>query len=117
MMQLAILPGPGSPTDLDSFLLPVIDEFTHLGQHGMAVKLDGIEVCRSKAYMVMATGDIPAVASMCHHSGHTSTHGCRICTIVTERLDSRQCFKIHNSRIRVADNFINPRIYNNVSFI
>ncbi|KAG1436883.1 hypothetical protein G6F56_013365 [Rhizopus delemar] len=41
--------------------------------------MSGKELCRAKVHLPMASGDIPAVAEMMHHSEHTSVYGCRIC--------------------------------------
>lgn len=92
MIQLAILPGPNSPKDLDSFLKPIIDEFKDLSNHGLVVRKNGNVICQSKVNLVIATGDIPAAASLAHHSGHMSKNGCRLCRIVTERVNSRTCY-------------------------
>ena len=37
--------------------------------------------CTYKAKLVHVVGDIPGVADLCCHSGHTSYTGCRMCTI------------------------------------
>jgi hypothetical protein len=67
MLQFAILPGPNYPKNIDTFLKQIIDEFYLLSTKGMLVQKDGIEVCRAKVNLVMATGDIPAVADLAHH--------------------------------------------------
>ncbi|OAD67127.1 hypothetical protein PHYBLDRAFT_151731 [Phycomyces blakesleeanus NRRL 1555(-)] len=58
---LAILPGPKKPTHLDSFLG------------------NGVEVCRAKIHLLLASGDIPAVADMTNIGSHASLFGCQIC--------------------------------------
>ena len=80
-IQLACLPGPKKPKDLDSFLRPIVDELLDLSKHGLIVRKSGRELCRAKVHLLMASGDIPAVAEMMHHSGHTSVYGCRICKV------------------------------------
>ncbi|KAI9329150.1 hypothetical protein BD770DRAFT_404290 [Pilaira anomala] len=57
MFQLAILPG--KVKDLDSFLLPIVDEIKSLGEHGLIVKNYDGETIKAKVHLVMATGDIP----------------------------------------------------------
>ncbi|KAI9476581.1 MAG: hypothetical protein EXX96DRAFT_507889 [Benjaminiella poitrasii] len=82
LIQLAIIPG--KPVDLDSFLIPIIDEIISLGKHGLIInKLDGEKIV-SKVHIVMASGDIPQVAKVCHHKGHNSTYGCRVCSVKGE---------------------------------
>ena len=79
MLQLAFLPGPKKPTRPDSFLRPIIDELENLETHGLVVKRGDMEICRSKVYMLLASGIIPAGADMAHFGSHTSTYGCRFC--------------------------------------
>ena len=106
MLQLAIMPGPNSPKDLDSFLQPIVDEFKDLSRHGLVVKRNGEVICKSKINLVIATGDIPAAASLAHHSGHMSKNGCRLCRIVTQRVDSRMCFWNSGAELRNKTDFI-----------
>ncbi|OAD80872.1 hypothetical protein PHYBLDRAFT_138425 [Phycomyces blakesleeanus NRRL 1555(-)] len=67
------------PTHLDSFLIPIINELRDLEAHGLVVKHNGVELCRSKVYLLLASGNIPAVADMAHIGSHTSLFGCRFC--------------------------------------
>ncbi|OAD74819.1 hypothetical protein PHYBLDRAFT_61130 [Phycomyces blakesleeanus NRRL 1555(-)] len=60
------------PTHLDSFLIPIINELRDLEAHGLVVKHNGVEFCRSKVYLMLASGNIPAVADMAHIGSHTS---------------------------------------------
>lgn len=59
MFQLAIIPG--KIKDLDSYLLPIVDEVKSLGEYGLIVKKYDGEQIKGKVHMVMATGDIPQV--------------------------------------------------------
>ena len=83
-MQLAVLPGHKKPVDIDSFLRPIVDEFNDLATNGLLVKRSQREICRAKVYLMMASGDIPAVAAMAHLPSHTHKYGCRICEVVGE---------------------------------
>ena len=60
LIQLAIIPG--KPVDLDSFLLPIIDEITSLGKYGLIINKFNGERIISKVHMVLASGDIPQVS-------------------------------------------------------
>ena len=106
MLQLAIIPGPNNPHDLDSFLQPLADEFKDLSDHGIVVRRNGKEICRAKVNLVIATGDIPAAASLAHHSGHMSNDGCRFCRIVTQTKNHRRCFLDTNAPMRDKTDFI-----------
>ncbi|KAG2191063.1 hypothetical protein INT47_012048, partial [Mucor saturninus] len=105
MIQLAILPGPNSPKNLDSFLRPIVEEFKDLSNHGLVIRRHGNVICKSKVNLVIATGDIPAAASLAHHSGHMSTNGCRLCRIVTKRVNSRTCYLDINASLREKTDF------------
>ncbi|KAI8969555.1 hypothetical protein BDB01DRAFT_732242 [Pilobolus umbonatus] len=82
MFQLAIIPG--KIVDLDSYMLPIVDEIKSLGKHGLVVKRYDGEVITSKVHLVMATGDIPQITKFIHHQGHRAVHGCRICSVKGE---------------------------------
>lgn len=79
MITLTITPGPSKPKDLMSFLKPIIEEISALSTNGFKVLKNSEEVYSSKVYLLGMTGDIPGVAELINHAGHTSKHGCRIC--------------------------------------
>lgn len=81
LIQLAIIPGPNKPKDLDSFLLPVVDELKDLERDGIVIRDGSTEICRAKVHLIICSGDIPAVADMAHFGSHTSIFGCRICEV------------------------------------
>ncbi|CAO3618584.1 unnamed protein product [Mucor hiemalis] len=82
LFQLAIIPG--KIVDLDSFLLPIVDELNSLGKYGMVVKKFDGEIIKSKVHLMLASGDIPQVSKFMHHKGHVSTFGCRVCEVKGE---------------------------------
>ncbi|KAG2191239.1 hypothetical protein INT47_012016, partial [Mucor saturninus] len=108
MFQLAIIPG--KPKDLDSFLLPIIDEIKSLGEHGLIVERWNGETIKAKVHLVMATGDIPQVTKYMHHGGHMATYGCRVCLVEVQK---RECtgygmyFQKRGASLRTVDHFVN----------
>ncbi len=78
MLQVAIIPC--KPSQLFSFLQPLFDELKQLESDGISVLCDDGNYF-AKAHLILATGDIPAVAELIHHSGHNSFFGCRQCKI------------------------------------
>lgn len=88
MIQIAILPGPNKPEDLDSFLSPLVDEIQNLSTNGMIVKRAGVEICRARVHLVAATGDIVGISDLIHHAGHNSNHPCRYCLGKSEAADN-----------------------------
>ena len=78
MLQVAIIPC--KPTDIFSFLSPLFNELKILEKEGISVECND-EKFFLKAFLVLASGDIPGVAELIHHTGHSSLHGCRQCLI------------------------------------
>ena len=79
MITFTITPGPSKPKDIMSFLKPIIDEIVTLGVDGFTVKKDGADIFNGKVHLLGITGDIPGVAELMGHGGHSSLYGCRIC--------------------------------------
>ncbi|KAI9271586.1 hypothetical protein BDA99DRAFT_556814 [Phascolomyces articulosus] len=48
---------------------------------------DGKEI-KATAHLLLASGDIPGIATLCNHTGHHSYYGCHTCNIRTDRLQS-----------------------------
>lgn len=82
MITLGIAPGPNKPFRLDSFIRPFINEVNELSTRGMKVKKNGQIVYAGKVFLLGITGDIPGIASIMRHRGHTAKYGCRICKAV-----------------------------------
>ncbi|OAD78115.1 C2H2-type zinc finger transcription factor [Phycomyces blakesleeanus NRRL 1555(-)] len=86
---LAILPGPKKPTHLDTFLTPIIIEIKDLEVHGLVIKSNGVEVCCAKIHLLLASGDIPAVADMAYIGSHASLFDFQICETKGKAPDNR----------------------------
>ncbi|OAD74888.1 C2H2-type zinc finger transcription factor [Phycomyces blakesleeanus NRRL 1555(-)] len=109
LTQLAIIPG--KPKDLDSFLLSIIDEISSLGKHGLSIKKFNREQIKVKVHMVMASNDIPQVTQFCHHTGHISNKGCRICeieSISSSHGKGKYCQGLC-ATLRTKDNFVRDK--------
>lgn len=79
---ITVIPGPKKPKDLFSFLYPLVQELMVLEGEGMVIENSQGESQTYKVHLTSVVGDIPGIADMCGHSGHTSYSGCRICTII-----------------------------------
>lgn len=79
MIQIAILPTSVKSSNADAFLPPLLAELHELETEGLHVKGEDGLIIHAKAHVVMASGDIPGAALLCHHDGHVSPFGCRIC--------------------------------------
>ncbi|CAD6909616.1 unnamed protein product [Tilletia controversa] len=77
-----IVPGPGAPKDLDSFLWPLYAELASLAVRG-AMVWDGAEAdwVRIRVHLLGVFGDQPASAKVSHFVGGCGLYGCRSCTI------------------------------------
>ncbi|SAL95969.1 hypothetical protein [Absidia glauca] len=81
LCQLMLIPGNNKPKDLDSFLAPILSELELLSRVGIKVATVDEGIISSKVHILTFVGDIPAVADLIKHSGHTSYHGCRMCVV------------------------------------
>ncbi|KAI8096719.1 uncharacterized protein BX664DRAFT_64912 [Halteromyces radiatus] len=76
-----MISGTKKPGNLHTFLTPIYKELDLLSRLGIKVHTrDGLLI-RSKVHLMTFLGDIPAVADIINHSGHTSRSGCRICVV------------------------------------
>lgn len=88
---------------------PIIDEIKHLSDHGIIVKNNNQEISRSKVHLLLASGDLPAVAQMAHLGSHNCTFGCRICETIGKSADNRShgmYFEDSNAPLRPKDDFL-----------
>lgn len=79
-MVIDITPGPNK-CDLFSFLFPTLRELLILERGGLDVTLLSGAAEHFKVKLCACIGDIPGIAELSYHTGHTSYYGCRICTI------------------------------------
>lgn len=87
MLPIGLIPGPRGPQNLNSFLVPFVDEMLQLKEGISAI--DGTEEMGRryylmKAYTVAVTGDNPAVAKLMCMAGHNGKLPCRSCKIAGE---------------------------------
>ncbi|OAD79476.1 hypothetical protein PHYBLDRAFT_162545 [Phycomyces blakesleeanus NRRL 1555(-)] len=90
MMQLAIIPGPNHLKDITSFLELVLNDLRNLGANDLQFQTDSGLVI-AKVYLVMATGDTPAVSDLMNLTHHNAHHGCRACILYGARDSSTTC--------------------------
>ncbi|OAD72657.1 hypothetical protein PHYBLDRAFT_73064 [Phycomyces blakesleeanus NRRL 1555(-)] len=61
---------------------------------------------RAKVHVLMATGDIPALAKLACHAGHTSKNCCHICNVVGQTAGHGQYFRtLPGTTIRTIESF------------
>ena len=81
IIVVRILPGPGEPSSLNPFLVPVVTELKELWK-------TGVEVChpsspgvpqRFFAALLLVACDVPAARKLCGFLGHGAKRGCSKC--------------------------------------
>lgn len=85
MIQLCIIPGPEKVKNYHSVLESLMQKLKKLETDGVKAVKNGVTY-HTRVHLLAATGDLPAVASLMNHTGHTSKFGCRICETQGEHL-------------------------------
>ena len=83
VLPFAFIPGPNEPTNLQSFLKPLVRELQETNKDG-GVKsqfYDG-STRKVKVHLLWFTGDLPAVKKCSGLKGHNAKCPCRFCLIV-----------------------------------
>ncbi|KAH8153286.1 uncharacterized protein LAJ45_02873 [Morchella importuna] len=81
LILCGIIPGPGNPKDISSFLRPLVDEFVTL-QAGVK-GWDGLrkEAFQLRAHIALISGDTMAMAKLMKWTGPNSYRYCKFCAI------------------------------------
>jgi NTP pyrophosphatase (non-canonical NTP hydrolase) len=84
-----VIPGPKQCKDLNSFLIPLIEELLELaeGVESSKVACDADDDNEAeaggrfwlRAFLILLFGDIPAVAKLLAMKGHNAVVPCRAC--------------------------------------
>ena len=80
-IHVATIPGPKKPWDWDSFCWPLIQELLQLEQGIKAFDAISQRLFLLHAYLILAFGDIPAMALIMRMKGQNGIRPCRICNI------------------------------------
>ncbi|CAE6456355.1 unnamed protein product, partial [Rhizoctonia solani] len=78
------IPGPRQFKDLNSFLVPLLDELLHLesGVNTYNHLASGVNhTFTLHAFLILAFGDIPALSKLAGFKGHNAFSPCRTCSI------------------------------------
>lgn len=106
---VGVAPGPELPKDIDSFLFPLVQELLQLEKGISAFDIRQNEPFVLHAYLLLAFGDMPAVAKLMHMKGHNGKHPCRMCNIGGIRIpNSRNTHYYIPLRRASADDSYNP---------
>ncbi|CEL55918.1 hypothetical protein RSOLAG1IB_01930 [Rhizoctonia solani AG-1 IB] len=82
---VGVIPGPKQCKDLNSFLVPLVDELLELESGVECLFAHGAGAASSKfvfrAFLIILFGDIPAIAKLLMMKGHNAIKPCRACLI------------------------------------
>ena len=81
IISIGNIPGPKKPSDLDSFLWPLIQELLQLEMGVSAFDAISNSVFLLHAYLIAVFGDIPAVSMIMRMKGHNAILPCCMCEI------------------------------------
>ena len=82
VLPLAFVPGPHEPTNLQSFLKPLIRELEDLNRNGgLPLEFHDGTARRVRVHLLWFTGDLPAVKKCSGVKGHNGKRPCRFCLI------------------------------------
>ena len=81
IISVGNIPGPKKPSDLDSFLWPLVQELLQLEMGVSAFDVIKKSVFLLRAYLIVVFGDIPAVSMIMRMKGHNAILPCRMCEI------------------------------------
>ena len=82
--------GPRKPVDPDSFLWPAVQEFLRLLVGVRAYDAMTSTIFCLRAFLILAFGDIPAIALLMRMKGHNGILPCRMCNIIGLRVPDSQ---------------------------
>ena len=88
-IHVATVPGPKKPWDWDSFGWPLVQELIQLELGVKAFDAISQTLFLLQAYLILAFGDIPAMALIMRMKGQNAISPCRICNIQAVRFNSR----------------------------
>ncbi|KAG8961311.1 hypothetical protein FRC05_006248 [Tulasnella sp. 425] len=86
ILCVGVIPGPKQVKDTDSFLWPLVEEMKTLAKGITAFDAVKEESFTLHAYILLAFGDIPAVAKLMQMKGHNGRRPCRMCMITGIRI-------------------------------
>jgi hypothetical protein len=80
-IHVATVPGPKKPWDWDSFCWPLAQELIQLEMGVKAFDAVSLSLFLLHIYLILAFGDIPAMALIMRMKGQNGISPCRICDI------------------------------------
>jgi len=83
---IGVIPGPKAVKDIDSFLVPLVDELVALERGVKTYDRLARDSFLLQAYLIKLFGDMPAMAKLMRMKGHNGLKPCRACKITGLRV-------------------------------
>ncbi|KAF7361101.1 hypothetical protein MSAN_01141700 [Mycena sanguinolenta] len=81
LICFGVIPGPCEPKDLDSFLIPLRNEFWRLARGVATYNALTDRTFLLRAFLIRVFGDMPAIAKLMRMKGANGLRPCRACKI------------------------------------
>ncbi|KAF8751737.1 Transposase family tnp2 [Rhizoctonia solani] len=93
MICVGVIPGPKCPSDINSFLQPLIDKLCDLARGVAAVDVNQHQLFALRAHLLTIFGDIPALTKVLEFVDTTAAYhadfaSCRLCLDPHRAVDS-----------------------------
>lgn len=83
---IGVIPGPKAVKDIDTFLVPLVDELVALEDGVKTYDRSAHESFLLRAHLIKLFGDMPAMAKLMRMKGHNGLKPCRGCKIIGLRV-------------------------------
>lgn len=113
ILCLGAIPGRNKPKDSDSFLWPAVEEFLKLALGVRAYDALTASIFALHAYLIIGSGDIPAISMLLKIKGHNGFSPCRACKILGVAVPGRK----KKTYYVPLDRHKHPNVRNSVSAI
>lgn len=102
VLPLGFVPGPSEPSNLQSFLQPLVNELRQMPSSGYKMEFHDGSMKHVRVHLIYVSGDQPAVSKLSGLAGHCAARPCRDCNIegVLQRVRGRGGHYYYPSRIR-----------------
>ena len=85
LLSVGVIPGPYSPTALDSFFIPLSKECILLAFGIPTYDAMAKEMFNLHAYLIIFSGDLPAISKLLSLKSHGAYCPCRYCLIIGQQ--------------------------------
>lgn len=85
LIPIGVIPGPHTPKSLDSFFIPLLDELSELAKGVRTYDALSAQSFELHAYLILFSGDMPAISKLLCLKGHNGYCPCRFCLIQGQR--------------------------------